>query len=139
MSMLLRGPLAHPANPAVGPITSLILPNPDFGNTESQDISVDFKLSMNGTRYTYVKSSDRKLLTFTWSNLGRGKLIELQEFYKLYAGDHILLTDYREEIWDAIFNTSPLDFSIDTKSSNFGGPRPESGTITLEFLGVKIA
>ena len=138
MSMTLRAPYANPNNPAVGPITALILPNPELENTEGQDLSLQLRRAIDGTRSTYVKSSDRKSLSFTWESLGRGKLIEVQEFFKLYVGDHILLEDFRGDIWDVIFAEDPISTTTSKRSANFGGPRAESGSLTLEFLGAKI-
>ncbi len=139
MTMVLRAPLANPSNPAVGPITTLQLPNPEHGNTEGSDLSVNFKRSMNGARHTTVKSSDRKTLNFSWNVLGYGKLVEVQEFFKLYAGDHMLLTDFRGDIWDVIIVDNPVNVTVNTRSFNAGGPRKESGSLTLEFLGVQIS
>jgi hypothetical protein len=130
MTMIIEGP--YP-----GIIQAVLLPNPKFGNNEGIDQSVEFRKAIDGTRYTYVKSSDRKTLIYTWETLGRGKLVEIQEFYKLYAGNHIKLTDFRADVWDAIFAVDP-SLSIETRSVNAGAARKESGTITLEFLGVQI-
>jgi len=124
--------------PYPGIAQALLLPNPIHGNTEGRDHSVSFRKSINGTRYTYVKSSDRKRLVFTWETLGRGKLVEIQEFYKLYAGNNVKVTDFRGDIWDAIFAEEP-ELSTESRSVNAGAARKESGTITLEFLGVQIA
>ena len=131
MTMVIEGP--YP-----GIAQALLLPNPIHGNTEGRDQLVSFRKSINGTRYTYVKSSERKRLEFTWETLGRGKLVEIQEFYKLYAGNHIKITDFRGDVWDAIFVGEP-ELSIEKRTANAGAARKESGTITLEFLGVQIA
>ena len=139
MSMTLRGPYANPNNPAVGPITTLILPNPELDNTEGQDLSLQLRHAIDGTRSTYVKSSARRTLSFAWSNLGRGKIVEVQEFFKLYAGDHVLLEDFRGDIWDVFFAEDPLSMATEKRSANFGGPRTESGSLALEFTGVQIA
>jgi len=131
MTMILEAPFA-------APITTMIMPNPQLENTEGRDISANFKLSIDGTRSTYVKSSDRKTLTFTWEDLGRGKLVEIQEFFKLYVGDSIKLTDFRGDQWNVIFGENPIDVSINSRSYNSGGGRKESGSVTLEFLGAQI-
>lgn len=132
MSFILQAPFP-------GPVTVLLLPDPELGDEEGKDISVEFKQSMNGTLYTYVKISSRKRMTFNWSKIGRGKLIEVQEFFKNYAGEHALFTDFRGDIWDVIFNTNPVDITMDTRSAPAGGTRFESGSLTLEFLGAQIA
>ena len=132
MSFVLTAPL-----PTI--LTTMQMPDPDHGNPKGQDLNVDFKKSINNTRYTYVKSSARKTLTFTWDVLGRGKLVEVQEFYKNYAGDQIRLIDFRDNVWDVIFAENPIDITMNQRSGNAGGARFESGSLTLEFLGVKIS
>lgn len=131
MTMFVEGPFP-------GIEQALVLPNPLHGNDEGFDQSVQFRKSINGTRYTYVKSSDRKTLVFSWDFLGRGKLVEIQEFYKLYAGNHVKLTDFRGDVWDAIFAEDP-SLSVEVRTVNSGAARKESGSITLEFLGVQIS
>lgn len=124
--------------PFDAPVTVTILPNPNLENEEGQDLSLQFKLAIDGTRSTYVKSSARKNMSFTWSSIGRGKLVEVEEFYKLYAGDSIRLTDFRGDQWNVIFRENPIDVTIDRRSFNSGGGRKESGSLTLNFLGVQI-
>lgn len=131
--MVLRAPYASAIEPSVGAVTALLLPNPELGDSEGQDLALNQRRAINGTRYSYVKTSSRKLLTFTWSNLGRGKLVEIQEFYKLYAGSHALLTDHRGDIWDVTFVNEP---SVTTNSR--AAPLTESGSITLEFIGESV-
>lgn len=126
------------AGPYPGSITITVLPNPDLDNSEGRDISVDFRRSMNGARYSYIKSSEREALNFEWTSLGRGKIIEVQEFYKLYTGEHILLTDFRGDAWDVIFTTAPIIIEMARRSFNSGGNRKESGNLSLSFLGKKL-
>lgn len=132
MSFILEAP--HP-----GAVTALLLPNPELGDTEGRDLDVELKQSMNGTFYTYVKSSDRKRMVFNWPSIGRGKLVEVQEFFKNYSGEHALFTDFRGDIWDVIFERNPIEITINKRTSPAGGPRFESGSLTLEMLGAQIA
>ncbi len=132
MSVVLEAPFP-------GSVTALLLPNPLLGDLEGRDQTLQFRRSIDGTRYTYIKTSDRKRLTFTWEVLGRGKLVEVQEFYKNYTSERILLTDFRGDIWDVIFSENPITITMDTRSANAGGIRFESGSLTLEFLGAQIS
>jgi hypothetical protein len=131
MTVIIEAP--YPAT-----VTGLILPNPELDNTESRNISVNHELAMDGTRYTYVKTSARKLLSYTWESIGRGKLVEVQEFYKLYAGERIKVTDFKGNVWDALFQNAPT-ITTTKLSVNAGAARKESGALTLEFLGAQIA
>ena len=131
MTMIIEGPFP-------GISQAIILPNPTHGNTEGRDQTVDLHKSINGTRRTYVKSSSQRRLEFSWDSLGRGKLVELQEFHKFFAGEHVKLTDFRGDVWDVIFIDQP-NLTVQSRSINSGAARKESGNVTLEFLGVQIA
>lgn len=110
---------------------SVVMPNPDFGNAEGRDLSLDAQKSMDGTLYSYVQSSGRRTFSYTWSDLGRGKIVEVQEFFKLFAGVAIQLIDHRGTSWLVIFKDATIDASVDSRSA---GSRRESGSITLDFL-----
>lgn len=110
---------------------TVVMPNPDPEDTEGRDLSLDIQTSMNGTLYSYVQSSTRKAFSFTWSDLGRGKIVEVQEFFKLFAGEVIQLIDHRETSWNVIFKDATVDAAIDKRSA---GSRREAGSITLDFL-----
>lgn len=120
------------------PVVTTLLPNPDNGDEEAVDPSVNFRRTMNGTRYSYVKSSEARRLTYNFSNVGRGKLIEMQEFYKAHAADEIRLTDFRGDIWRVRFVESEVSFSTERRSFDAGSVRKESGDFTLTFVGEKI-
>lgn len=130
MTMVLEGPFP-------GIQTVLLLPNPVLDNSKSLDVAINYTQSISGSRYTYVKTSGRKRLSFTWEVLGRGKLVELQEFYKAYAGQHVRLTDFRDNTWDVILEDEP-SITIDVRSANAGATRRESGSVTLELNGAPI-
>lgn len=131
MTMILEAPYS-------APVTTMILPSPELEDEEGQDLVVNFKLSINGTRATYVKSSDRRTLNYTWQSLGRGKIVEIEEFFKIYVGGFVKLTDFRGDQWKVIFSENPISASMDKRSFNSGGGRKESGSVTLEFLGTKV-
>lgn len=131
MSMVLEAPY-------VAPVAALILPNPELDNSEGQDLSVDLRKAIDGTRSTYVKSNNQKRIAFAWANLGRGKLVEVEEFYKLYTGQRIRLTDFRGDVWNVIFSDNPINIVVGRRSFNSGAARKESGTLELEFLGTQV-
>lgn len=131
MTMQLQGPFA-------GPVTITVLPNPDLSNTEGLDAEVDYRLSMDATPYTYVKSNEQRLLSFTFSHMGLGKLLELQEFQKAFAGSEVRLIDHRDQLWKIVFTDDSIKYVTNSRSNNSGGSRKESGTVTLELLGLLI-
>ena len=116
----------------------LILPNPELGNIEGLSVGINHSLSMTGDNYTYIKkrSSDKRTFRFDFTNVGRGKLIETQEFYKLHGGEEVIITDQFGSINQVIFSSDP-SFTTSSHSvpvSSGTGARDEDGNFTLEFI-----
>lgn len=129
MTITLEAPWSAPA-------TVTLLPNPILEDTEGLDVAINLRQAMDGTPYTYVQSSDRKVITYEFEDVGRGKLLEVQEFVRLYAGQEIKITDYRGDVWRATID-SPIEFVTNSKSTPKGSVRQESGLFSLTFTGVK--
>lgn len=116
----------------------LILPSPVLGNTEALGFEVDYKESMDGTTRTYVRNSRTRIYIFDFENIGRGKMLEAQEFLRLFVGE-IMILDWgaKPEVnGRVILNQDATVFSNDKLTINGGGPRTESGNFTLAFIGV---
>jgi len=111
------------------------MPNPSLNNEEALESQVNYRPAMDGTDFSYVKRSIDSRLTLTFENIGRGKIVELEEFYKLSAGERITFTDWRDAIWDVVFEEGPLDTSAEGRSANSGGGRFEQGTFKLILIG----
>ena len=60
----------------------VILPNPELGDLESQDVSVNSRRTMDGTRYTYVQTTGQKRFELNFDSVDRGKMIEMETFFK---------------------------------------------------------
>jgi len=133
MSVELRAPFA-------GPTTVLLLPNPILENEEAVEQAVNHRLAMDGTNYTYVKTSVNRRLTLTFENQGRGKLVEVQEFYKAFVGERMRLKDWRNDEWNVVFEEAPLDFTTEGRAGINGGSgvRNEQGAFELILVGVKL-
>lgn len=120
------------------PVVTTLLPNPQSSDSEAVDHQVNFRRAMNGTRYSYVKSSEVRRLNYSFESVGRGKLIELQEFFKAHAADEIRLVDHRGDVWRVRFVPSELSLTTDSHTPFAGGIRYESGSFSLEFVGTKL-
>lgn len=118
-----------------GSSTTVTLPNPTFNDSRALDVEVQHYQTLDGTRYTYTRPSDGIRLIYTWGDLGRGKLLEVEEFLQIYAGELIQIIDHNSLIWDARLIPGQVSFSTNKLSRNSGGPRTENGEVTLEFVG----
>lgn len=124
--------------PYATPMTITLLRNPELNNEEALDIKVDHRKSMDGTRYSYVNSSDKYRLTWGWRNIDRGKMIEVLEFIYSYQGEEIMLVDWREDVWRAHILTQPFELETNIKHFPCGEARAEGGDFTIEFLAKRV-
>jgi hypothetical protein len=115
---------------------TLILPNPDLGDSYTPIRELDVKRAVDGTVYSYLKTTTSVRLLFN-IQMTRQKSLELEDFYKLNAGNKIELVNHKDIRYLAIF-ISELDKRNFKKSwynpSDLLGSE-EAVTISLEFEG----
>ncbi len=124
--------------PFTGPTAIMLLPNPILNNEEAVEQSVNHRLAMDGTNYTYVKTGPDRKLTLSFENQGRGKMVEVQEFYRLFAGQRMRFIDWRGDEWNVVFDAAPIDFSTGSRGAPGGGSRQEQGSFELVLVGAKL-
>lgn len=117
------------------PTVVTLIPSPVVEDTQGLEDQINFGQSMDGTRYTYVKSTNDKRLSYTFQNIGRGKILEIQEFFRTFRGEFIRLINFRGETWKVFVDADSINFQTDKRSVNSGGSRKEAGSFTLEFVG----
>jgi len=109
--------------------TVTYLPNPEFGDSEALLDEVQKKRAIDGTLYTYVKTTARRKLIFQFI-LTREKALELYYFFQSYFTTTISLTDHNGIEWSGKFISNPFDFG--------GHGRDEEQEIQFEFEGTKV-
>lgn len=117
--------------PGLAPVCSILLPDPALENSRGQAISVNLRTSRDGTQYTYIRKGTEKTLSYTFENVGRGKIVELQEFIKTYQGSQFRFEDHRQVVWLAFLTPE----TIESVMENRAAPILETGSVTLEFTG----
>jgi hypothetical protein len=119
----------------ITPSTITYLPNPQFGDSESQVHTVEFKKSMNNTRYTYVKSrAARRKLSLRF-DLTLAKAFELMEFIRKYQSTQITLRDHLEQVWRGYITTNPNEVESQAKAIRNSTSAFGHGNIQIEFEG----
>ena len=130
MSVELTGPYDSPT-------ATTLIPNPIFQDSEQLADELLFRQSMNGANYTYIKSTTDRRISYTFEDVGRGKMLEVQAFLKQFRGQFIKLKNFRNETWKVFVEADTITFTTETLSKNSGGSRQEAGTFTLTFVGTK--
>lgn len=125
MSVILQAPA-----PAIE--TTTVLPNPEFSDVENQKIEVQVRRSMDNTKRTYVKSNERRALSYSFV-LTRAKALELRAFVESYYRVPLFLTNHKNELWLVHFTINPFEFNAAGRHKS--APGGEYTTISLNFEG----
>lgn len=112
--------------------TASILPNPQMSDVQAQLHEVEVRRSMNNTKRTYVKSTDRELITHAY-RITRGKSLELEAFINAYYGSKIKMVDHDDIAWLVYFGSNPFEFNGAGRA--VGVPGDEMQTITVTYEG----
>lgn len=112
--------------------TTSILPSPVFNDSESKRASVSLRRSMNNTKRSYVKSSTRSRVSYSF-NLARMKGEELRNFILAYYRAKLRWTDHLGDVWEGYFTINPFEFSGAGRAA--GSPGSETVDVTLQMEG----
>lgn len=129
MSVILQAPY-----PALEITT--YLPNPKLGDSINRVNSLDYKRSMDGNRFSYVKSKDDRfslLLTFV---LSQNKALELREFYDEYNGDQIKLTNHDGKVYVGYITNNPFELEALRRAAQAPGLNTEH-QVQIKFEGTE--
>ncbi len=114
-------------------VSTTKLPNPSFGDGEALTSGLTTKRTMNGSLYTYVKTSvGYKTLSMSFL-LTRAKGEEFKRFLIAYASKKIKLTDGQDQVWLGYFITNPIDFT--TARRGAPGGALELVEMSIDFEG----
>jgi hypothetical protein len=97
------------------------------------------KRALDGTLYTYVKTTGgRRKMSWTLRML-RAKALELRAFLRSYFASKVKITDHNGRIWVGHFTNNPFEFDTPDRAGPVlaDGLRGEMQTITVEFEGVQ--
>jgi len=120
-------------------VTTSLLPNPQFSDSEGLTVVVTRKTAMDGTRYTYVKDKGRRKLKWTFK-LTRNKALELRAFIQFYFASKIRITDHNDRVWTGYLTNNPFEFVGQEKAGPPISPMPrgEFYMIDIEFEGTEV-
>ncbi len=112
----------------------MLLPNPVFGDSEAPRDTVQIRRAMDGTMYSYVRTTEgRRELQFEL-NLTRLKALELVAFMRSYHASVIELTDTLGQIWIGNFTNEATEIENSERAED--KPGRELTTVRLTFEGV---
>lgn len=117
-----------------GPGRAIVMPAPQFDDSIGNVIGITIKRTMNGGTYSFVKSSDRQKLIWTFK-IAQSKAIELRTWIIASISELIDVTDWKGRVWKARMTTNPTTLSADGRFA----PEHEYTMVELQFDAVKIS
>lgn len=111
------------------PETVVILPNPDFDNTDALTSTVNIMQTYDGSIYVYKKTRDYEKLQWTFS-LTPNKTEELKAAIDHYIGNYIKIIGMQGEVWQVLLSNDTFTFTTKT--------RDNWTEVQLEFEGVRV-
>jgi len=120
--------------PANAPVTTTLLPSPEFSDSENLRATVTVRRTIDGSMYTFVKRR-QKSKSYLWDfNLTRNKSWELLEFYQSY-NDEEVIAYWNDLSFKGYFKNNPFEAATQGADlSDLGGDYVKV-TIELEERG----
>ncbi len=110
----------------------VVLPCPQFGDSQAYMGSIDLKRTMTGDTFTYVRKSRLEKLQYSF-HVGSRKAYEMKQFLLNHSHELMTMMNWKGETWLVMITNNPVEF-VNTGRWQNKGERVE---FTLEFEGVK--
>jgi hypothetical protein len=113
---------------------NIVLPCPQFGDTEANVGQISLKRTMTGETYAYSKGSNLRKLSYRFL-IERNKTYELLNFLKRYMSELITMINWKGETWLTFITNNPISLITKGLWRNCG----EYVEVELQFEGTKIS
>jgi len=98
---------------------ALVLPNPQYPNTDSVDIKILVSHSMDGAIHTtkYTPNNDTFLIPIR--GVTKNKKDQIVDFFNLNSGELLNYTDENGQLYSGYIKIEDVEFSEDSRRYNF--------------------
>lgn len=111
----------------------IVLPAPEFGDTESLGNVVNVKRSMNGKVYTYIKTAQWNRVHYDFT-ITQKKAFEFRQFLLDNLSEILTIQNWKGQTYVGQFLSNPSLFTYTGRYSKSN----EKVTISLDFEGVRV-
>lgn len=122
------------------PQLGIILPAPEFDDSQAYSGMFNIRRSMNGATYTYIHRLNTSKLKYDFV-IGIPKSYELENYLLNYNSMVHTMTNWKGEIWIVFITNNPMEMISKQRWTNDRGDSyddREKVTVTLEFEGTRI-
>jgi len=113
---------------------AIVLPNPEYSDSEGNVAAVSIKRTITGQTYSYVKKSANRKLKYKFT-INQRKAYELRRFLLDFLGDRINMTNWKGEMWTGFLLTDPAEIISTSRGGICNGDMYE---VELEYQGVRV-
>lgn len=113
---------------------AIILPNPEYNDTESLVGAISIQRTITGGTFSYVKKSNNRKLKYKFL-IGQRKAYETRKFLLDFLGERLTLNNFKGEIWSGYLLTDPAEIISTMRGDPCIG---DLYSIDLEFQGVRL-
>lgn len=108
--------------------STLVLPNPQDGDTEACDASIKSHVAMTGITRTYRRSGGFRRISYTFA-VPNTYVAQVRTFLANIIGEWFILRNYRNQTWNVMLSTNPIIFTEYSRTKT---------AFTIEFLGARL-
>ncbi len=116
------------------PSRAIVLPNPEFGDGESNVAAVKIIRTITGGTFSYVKKSVNRKLKYKF-HINQRKAFELRQFLLDFMATRLTMTNWKGEMWNGYFLSDPAEITSIGRGDTCIGDLYE---VELDFQGIRI-
>lgn len=116
------------------PSRAIVLPNPEFGDRESNVGAVKITRTITGGTFSYVKRSVNRKLKYKF-HITQRKAFELRQFLLDFMATRLTMTNWKGEMWTGYFLSDPAEITSIARGEACIGDLYE---VELDFQGIRI-
>ncbi|TXH08445.1 MAG: hypothetical protein E6R03_18190 [Hyphomicrobiaceae bacterium] len=113
---------------------AIVLPAPEFNDSENWTATTNVKRTMDGSRYIYKKETPANHLSYTFV-VDRLKALEMRRFLMMFNTTAMRMINWKGEVWIVVLTNNPFQIIEEGYRSTLYGNRCR---FTLDFEGVRI-
>jgi hypothetical protein len=102
--------------------TSAVMPDPQLGDVDQQNIKTKFMWSMAGTTYSYIGTPPTQKYILQFNNILRAKVVELIAVLTAARGSTLTYTDYDGATHTVKVLGDPFEYIADSRAHDFDHP-----------------
>jgi len=113
------------------PQVAITLPNPEFGDSESEVGEAFIKTTVTGEKFRYRRKKDGRRRNQYQFIVTRRKGEEFFQFYQILGAQELIIEDHLNQTWHGWISVNPAD--LETISAALDGPKGSFSMMSFQI------